>query len=203
MSRRRIALILKLLVAGGLFWWLIAAGLGAIVVWGAIAYAYQLIGGLGVTGLSQRVTWGFYIANLVFFIGISYGGALTSAILRLTGAPWRAPLTRMAEATAVAALLVGAAFPLIDLGRPDLLSRARVERDEYSFGCREVDLVAVEPDAAVGVVKLHERHQRGDHGQGGGQDKGSDKLAAHGAVPGTVIGRRRELLCARHVGPGQ
>jgi molybdopterin-containing oxidoreductase family membrane subunit len=107
------------MAGAGKTWWLIAAALGAIVLWGTVAYAYQVIEGLGVTGLSQRVTWGFYIANLVFFIGISYGGALTSAILRLTGAPWRAPLTRMAEATAVAALLVGAAFPLIDLGRPD------------------------------------------------------------------------------------
>lgn len=103
----------------GKTWWLIVLGLSAVVLWAIVAYAYQAMNGLGVTGLNQRVTWGFYIANLVFFIGISYGGALTSAILRLTGAPWRAPLTRMAEATAVAALLVGAAFPIIDLGRPD------------------------------------------------------------------------------------
>jgi Ni/Fe-hydrogenase subunit HybB-like protein len=103
----------------GKLWWFIAGGLGALVLWGAVGYAYQLSEGLGVTGLGQRVTWGFYISNLVFFIGISYGGALTSAILRLTGAPWRAPLVRLAEATAVAALLVGALFPVIDLGRPD------------------------------------------------------------------------------------
>lgn len=100
-------------------WWFIFLVLAATVAWGAVAWAYQLKEGLGVTGLGQRVTWGFYISNLVFFIGISYGGALTSAILRLTGAPWRAPLTRLAEATAVAALLVGAVFPIIDLGRPD------------------------------------------------------------------------------------
>jgi Ni/Fe-hydrogenase subunit HybB-like protein len=72
-----------------------------------------------VTGLNQKVSWGFYIINCVFFIGISYGGAMTSAILRLTNAKWRAPLTRIAEATAVAALLVGAIYPIIDLGRPD------------------------------------------------------------------------------------
>ena len=107
------------MMAPGKTWWLIVLGLSALVLWAAVAYAYQVMNGLGVTGLGQRVTWGFYIANLVFFIGISYGGAMTSAILRLTGAPWRAPLTRMAEATAVAALLVGAAFPIIDLGRPD------------------------------------------------------------------------------------
>jgi molybdopterin-containing oxidoreductase family membrane subunit len=92
----------------GRLWWLIAGGLAMVVLVGMVAYAYQLKEGLGVTGLGQRVTWGFYISNLVFFIGISYGGALTSAILRLTGAPWRGPLIRLAEATAVAALLVGA-----------------------------------------------------------------------------------------------
>ena len=99
--------------------WLAIVLLSALVAFGLYAYAYQLQNGLWVTGLNQKVSWGFYIINCVFFIGISYGGAMTSAILRLTGAKWRAPLTRLAEATAVAALLVGAIFPIIDLGRPD------------------------------------------------------------------------------------
>lgn len=99
--------------------WLAVLVLSGLVGSGLYAYAYQLQNGLWVTGLNQKVSWGFYIINCVFFIGISYGGAMTSAILRLTGAKWRAPLTRLAEATAVAALLVGAVFPIIDLGRPD------------------------------------------------------------------------------------
>lgn len=103
----------------GLIWWSIFLGLSALMAVGLVAYGYQLREGLNVTGLNQRVTWGFYISNLVFFIGISYGGAITSAILRLTNAPWRAPLVRLAEAMAVSALLVGAVFPIIDLGRPD------------------------------------------------------------------------------------
>ena len=84
----------------GLAWWAIFVALSVTVAVGLVAYAYQLRNGLSVTGLGQRVSWGFYISNLVFFIGISYGGAITSAILRLTNAPWRAPLTRMAEAMA-------------------------------------------------------------------------------------------------------
>jgi Ni/Fe-hydrogenase subunit HybB-like protein len=99
--------------------WAILAGLEFLVVLALIAYAIQVKEGLKVTGLNQQVSWGFYITDMVFFIGVSYGGAMTSAILRLTNAPWRAPLTRMAEAMAVAALLVGAVFPLVDLGRPD------------------------------------------------------------------------------------
>ncbi|HEX4744066.1 MAG TPA: NrfD/PsrC family molybdoenzyme membrane anchor subunit [Candidatus Limnocylindria bacterium] len=104
---------------GGLRYWGTLAVLGSLVLFGLYAYVYQLQRGLSVTGLNQKVSWGFYIINCVFFIGMSYGGAMTSAILRLTGAKWRAPLTRIAEATAVAALLVGAVYPLIDLGRPD------------------------------------------------------------------------------------
>ena len=99
--------------------WLSVTVLSSLVLAGLYAWVYQLQNGLGVTGLNQKVSWGFYIINCVFFIGISYGGAMTSAILRLTNAKWRAPLTRIAEATAVAALLVGAVYPIIDLGRPD------------------------------------------------------------------------------------
>jgi Ni/Fe-hydrogenase subunit HybB-like protein len=99
--------------------WISVIVLSALVAAGFYAYVYQVQRGLWVTGLNQQVSWGFYIINCVFFIGISYGGAMTSAILRLTNAKWRAPLTRIAEATAVAALLVGAIYPIIDLGRPD------------------------------------------------------------------------------------
>ena len=99
--------------------WIAVGVLGAIVAAGIYAWIYQIQRGLWVTGLNQKVSWGFYIINCVFFIGMSYGGAMTSAILRLTNAKWRAPLTRLAETTAVAALLVGAIYPIIDMGRPD------------------------------------------------------------------------------------
>jgi len=106
---------------GPLFWPLMLV-LGMIILGGAIAFLQQLQFGLGVTGLNQRVTWGFYITDMVFFIGLSYGGAVTSAILRLTNAPWRAPMARLAEAMALVTLMVGSLFPIIDLGRPDRLT---------------------------------------------------------------------------------
>lgn len=92
-----------------------------IILWGSIAYAVQLRYGLAVTGLRDYVSWGVYITNFVFFIGISHAGTLVSAILRVTGAEWRRPLTRMAEAITVFALMVGAPMVLVDMGRPDRL----------------------------------------------------------------------------------
>lgn len=100
------------------FWWAVA-GLGVLILWGAAAYLTQLDVGLGVTGLQQPVSWGFYITNFVFFIGISHAGTLISAILRLSKAEWRRPVTRMAEVITCMVLFVGASQILIDLGRID------------------------------------------------------------------------------------
>lgn len=93
--------------------------LSVFILWGAIAYWTQFGQGLGVTGLHQPVSWGFYITNFVFFIGISHAGTLISAILRLSKAEWRRPITRMAEVITVMVLFIGASQILVDLGRPD------------------------------------------------------------------------------------
>ena len=100
------------------FYWAVA-GLAVFILWGAIAYAVQFHQGLGVTGLQQPVSWGFYVTNFVFFIGISHAGTLISAILRLSKAEWRRPITRMAEVITCMVLFIGAGQILIDLGRPD------------------------------------------------------------------------------------
>jgi Ni/Fe-hydrogenase subunit HybB-like protein len=102
------------------FYW--AVGLLLIpILWGALAYSVQFYDGLGVTGLHQPVSWGFYVTNFVFFIGISHAGTLISAILRLSKAEWRRPITRMAEVITCMVLFIGASQILIDLGRPDRL----------------------------------------------------------------------------------
>ncbi|HYM39990.1 MAG TPA: NrfD/PsrC family molybdoenzyme membrane anchor subunit [Thermoplasmata archaeon] len=97
----------------------VVAPLAAIVALGAYAYYVQFTTGLGVTGMRDYVSWGLYISNFVFFIGVSHAGTLISAILRVSGAEWRKPITRMAESITVIAISVGALFPIIDLGHPD------------------------------------------------------------------------------------
>jgi len=90
-----------------------------IIGWGAYTYITQLRFGLGVTGLNDSSFWGLYIVNFVFFVGISYAGTLVSAVLRVTGASWRTPITRMAEVIAIVALMIGGIMPIIDAGRPE------------------------------------------------------------------------------------
>jgi len=93
----------------------------ALIGWGALLYFRQVFLGLGVTGMGRPVYWSMYIVNFVFFIGISHAGTLISAILRVTGAEWRRPITRVAEAITVFALIVGSMQILIDMGRIDRL----------------------------------------------------------------------------------
>jgi Ni/Fe-hydrogenase subunit HybB-like protein len=100
-------------------YWGWVAFLLMVIAWGGYAYYVQVTKGLIVTGMRDRISWGFYISNFVFFIGISHAGTLISAILRVSKAGWRTPVTRMAEFITVVALCCGALFPIIDLGRPD------------------------------------------------------------------------------------
>ncbi len=117
---RDAALFAPLARTGRGFYWTVAV-LGLMILWGAVAYWSQFDQGLGVTGLQQPVSWGFYVTNFVFFIGISHAGTLISAILRLSKAEWRRPITRMAEVITVMVLFIGAGQILVDLGRPDRL----------------------------------------------------------------------------------
>jgi Ni/Fe-hydrogenase subunit HybB-like protein len=96
----------------------LVALLGAVVASGVGAWLYQVYRGFGLTGINWPVYWAFYVTNFVFWIGISHAGTLISAILRLVNATWRRPVTRCAEAITVFALMIGAMFPIIHLGRP-------------------------------------------------------------------------------------
>jgi len=100
------------------YWVILFFFLGG-TIWALANYYIQITSGLYVTGLRDTVFWGLYITNFVFFIGISHAGTLISAILRVTKAEWRRPITRMAEYITVMAISIGALYPLIDLGRLD------------------------------------------------------------------------------------
>jgi molybdopterin-containing oxidoreductase family membrane subunit len=111
--------VMRPLVRTGKGYYLVVGALFLVFLWGLYAYSIQLREGLIVTGMRDRILWGFYIILFVFFIGISHAGTLISAILRLVKAQWRLPVTRMAEFITVVALSVGGLMVLVDMGRPD------------------------------------------------------------------------------------
>src|SRR5216117_423694 len=98
--------------------WLLVLFLGSIVATGLGTWMYQMYRGFGMTGINMPIYWAFYITTFVFWIGISHAGTLISAILRLVNAGWRRPVTRCAEVITAFALMIGAMFQIIHLGRP-------------------------------------------------------------------------------------
>jgi len=94
-----------------------------LIPMGIAAYALyrQVAFGHSVTGMRDNVVWGLYIANFIFFIGISYAGAVISGALHLLKVEWRKPVIRVAELITVIATIIGPVYILLCVGRLDRL----------------------------------------------------------------------------------
>ena len=92
-----------------------------VLILGVVALIRQITGGHIVTGMRDNVVWGVYIVNFIFFMGISYAGALISGTLHLFRSEWRKPIIRMAEFITIISLLIGPIFILLCIGRLDRL----------------------------------------------------------------------------------
>lgn len=92
------------------------AGVAAI---GLIAYLVQLSNGLVVTGMSDQVSWGFYISNFAFLVGIAAGAVLLVIPAYVFNRQDIKPVVLIGEGLAVAAVIAAMLFVIVDLGRPD------------------------------------------------------------------------------------
>jgi len=95
--------------------------LAVIVAIGATQYASQLQDGLVVTGMSDQVSWGFYIANFAFLVGIAAAAVLLVIPAYLFDRKDVKEVVLIGEGMAVAAVVMAMAFVTVDLGRPDRL----------------------------------------------------------------------------------
>ena len=99
-------------------YFLLVLGFLSALLLGAVSLAIQVDVGIGNSGISHPIAWGFYITDFVFWIGIGHAGTLISAVFYLTRAPWRTAIYRSAEAMTVFAVLTAGLFPLLHTGRP-------------------------------------------------------------------------------------
>jgi len=92
-----------------------------IVAFGAFQYAHQLTNGLVVTGMSDQVSWGFYIANFAFLVGIAAAAVLLVIPAYIFHRKDIKDVVLVGEGMAVAAVTMAIMFVIADLGRPDRL----------------------------------------------------------------------------------
>lgn len=88
---------------------------------GGYALYLQIAKGHGVTGMRDNVVWGLFIVNFIFFIGLSYAGAIIAGVLHLLKVSWGKPIVRLAQMMTVISVVVGPVFILLCVGRFDRL----------------------------------------------------------------------------------
>ena len=93
--------------------------LTAVFLVGANAWAVQVRDGMGVTALNDHVSWGLYIANFTFLVGLAAGGVMMVIPAYLYHDEEMHDIVIIGELLAIAALFMALFFVVVDLGRPD------------------------------------------------------------------------------------
>jgi molybdopterin-containing oxidoreductase family membrane subunit len=108
-----------LLMKGSKIYYAWVTALLVLVVIGVLAYANQMYNGLIVTAMRDQVSWGFYISNFTFTVGVAAAAVLL--VIPAYVYHWK-PIKEIAilgELVAVSAIVMCLLFVTADLGRPD------------------------------------------------------------------------------------
>lgn len=109
----------KLITSGPKSYWAWLIGLLILIVSGAAAYYDQVQTGLVVTAMRDQVSWGFYIGNFTFLVGVA--AAAVILVIPAYIYDWK-PIREIViygELLAISAIVMCLLFVLVDIGRPD------------------------------------------------------------------------------------
>lgn len=93
--------------------------LSVIALFGLNAYAKQFVQGMGVTGMTDQVSWGLYIANFTYLVGIAAAAVMLVIPVYVYKNKDLHNLVIFGELLAVVAIIMCLLFITADLGRPD------------------------------------------------------------------------------------
>jgi Ni/Fe-hydrogenase subunit HybB-like protein len=105
-------------VVGSRRYWLWLAALAAIMALGFIAWFRQLTYGLAITGMSRDVSWGLYIAQFTFLVGVAASAVMVVLPYYLHNWKVFGKVTILGEFLAVSAVTMCMLFIFVDMGQP-------------------------------------------------------------------------------------
>ena len=94
--------------------------LTALALVGVNAWATQLAEGMAVTGMTDHVSWGLYIANFAFTVGLAAGAVMMVIPAYLYDDHEMHDVVIVGEILAIAAIVMSVAFVTVDIGRPEM-----------------------------------------------------------------------------------
>jgi len=110
---------LRQVLSGGRLYWTWLAFLTAVFALGLVHYLDQLAQGLIVTGMSDQISWGAYIANFTFLVGVAAAAVMLVIPAYIFHREDIKEIVLIGEGIAVAAVVMCMVFVTVDLGRPD------------------------------------------------------------------------------------
>ena len=110
--------MLELILKGRPRFYLWLCFLGAIIGLAFVVYLFQLNMGLTLTGLSRDVSWGLYIAQLTYFVGVAAGAVMLVLPAYFHHYEKFKRIIIFGEFMAVGAVLMCMLFVVVDLGQP-------------------------------------------------------------------------------------
>lgn len=99
-------------------YWIWLAFLGMFMAVGAACYVRQYLFGLGMTGMSRDVSWGLYISQFTFLVGVAAGGVMLVLPYYIHDYKVFGRITILGEFLAIAAIVMCLLFIMADLGQP-------------------------------------------------------------------------------------
>jgi len=103
---------------GGKRYWILLGIWGVLIVIGLSAYGQQLSEGLSITGMSQDVSWGLYISQFTFLVGVAASAVMVVLPFYLHDCKAFGKMVILGEFLAVAAVLMCMIFIFVDMGQP-------------------------------------------------------------------------------------
>jgi len=108
-------------LTGSKKYWGLLVFLGVFIGIGFFWYLRQLSYGLGITGMSRDVSWGLYIAQFTFLVGVAASAVMVVLPYYLHNYKVFGKITILGEFLAVACVTMCVTFVTIDLGQPGRL----------------------------------------------------------------------------------
>src|SRR5690554_7426913 len=112
---------LVLATDGSLLFYAWMTFLTALALVGLKGWAHQVGDGMSLTGMGDHVSWGLYIANFTFMVGLAAGDVMMVIPAYIYDDEQMHDVVIIGELLAIAAIVMSVGFVVADMGRPDRL----------------------------------------------------------------------------------
>jgi Ni/Fe-hydrogenase subunit HybB-like protein len=109
---------------------------------GLHAYCHQLVHGLVITGMTDQVSWGLYIANFTYLVGLAAAAAMLVIPVYVYRNMHLHDVVIFGELLAVAVIIMCLLFVTVDLGRPDRFAHL-IQRFNFPISMLTWDVIAL------------------------------------------------------------